>query len=785
MKKTPKILSLSLLLCLVFTLAPAEHVELAEAKATQSSYDIVSDAFGYMLNPTAPINWEDLKQTGSRILMPDDDNAVSLRSLGFLFPFYEEEYTHVYISIDGVIYLGITPPPVTINIRPLPFEAPPNALIAPLWEDLTLVLDSIYNEGDIYIKWGENASGKYFAIQWDKVYRLGSNVPLTFQAILMENGDIRFNYKSIGNLLPGAPIGMEDPDGIDGMQFVYNNQYFQDSNDNPIERSIYIKRPGPGPRLKAYPVLQGGFLEAQTARFVVNVRNTGTDTDSYTLLKEHVAGNPDWMVRFLNEHNEPITQTPSIGTRQEASVTVEINSYFAPIGGDFSKVKVTFQSTVNTAKKFSVEIQAAVPSEFAKVHVQQQATSVLFRSQASGQLKTIPEQSRNSLAILRLGGGKYVAASDQESSGDTSSIQFTFVDTTLLDEHITYSLPDNSNLIGLEGTLCPDYPLIVRDLAPAMAITPDGNIGVIFIRERLGKFNVGGVCMSRMNSNIWFATIKPNGVHLGPYPITRNTRAGTQQMADVEFYTTPNIAATSDNRFTLTWIRKKSISGGAQVSDLFAATFSMDKLTGNGTIVPMALTNGMQHERFYDPAIIALKGGGSAIVTSVFKTDWMEYYFKLFYLNSDGSLVEGGVMNLERGMQGLHADLLQLRNGNLFMGFVTPDFGAIGYALITPDKNVHRCAMPVPTGDSLDYVSLTTDAAGNGVLTWADRLTSRHFYALVSPNPPGQPQTCVLLTPPMMYGTWPVEDTLRSHYNQHSTVASLGSPSLFIPLIGQ
>ncbi|HSV86799.1 MAG TPA: hypothetical protein VLH85_09500 [Levilinea sp.] len=82
------------------------------------------------------------------------------------------------------------------------------------------------------------------------------------------------------------------------------------------------------------------------------------------------------------------------------------------------------------------------------------------------------------------------------------------------------------------------------------------------------------------------------------------------------------------------------------------------------------------------------------------------------------------------------------------------------------------------------YVT-SLDLAGNGVLTWADRLTSRHFYALISPNPPPGSNTCLLLTPPMIYGPWPLGDSMRSHYNQHSTIAPLGSLNLFVPLVGQ
>jgi hypothetical protein len=781
MKISTKTLSLALLVSLILVLVPAQPVESAgEYRPKEDS--IVSDAFGYLLNPSAPFVWNDIAGSGQFIQMGDDDNAVNMRSMGFSFPFYENHYSQVYISIDGVLYLGSTAPPVTINIRPLPFESPPNAIIAPFWEDLALVLDTQHNDGQIWVKYDGESPNRTFTVQWNNVYRLGSGTPLTFQAVIKETGDIVFNYQSVGDIIPEIPIGIEDPDGIDGLQYIYG------TDELTSGKSIYITRPGPGARLKAFPVFQGGFMEAQWARFDVTVRNTGTIDDNYLLSYEIISGNPAWEIHFLDSSLQEINATGIIQAEHEAGIIVVMNSSFAPVAGDYARVRIKFQSTVDAAKSFSVTIQGAVPSEFAKVQIQEfpaLSTSVLFRSQASGQLKFIPAQSRDDLAIMRIGGGKYIVASDNENSGDSSNIEFTFTDTSLNTSHITFFITDNSLVGPGDSSTCEQMPEMVRDLAPAMAITPDGNIGIVFIRERLKKVtSAGGMCVERMNSNIWFATVKTNGVHRGPFQITQNTSYGTQQMQDIDFYTSPTIAATADNRFTLTWSRRKTIADSKEVRDIYMTNLSMADLAAGAINPPLQLTHGeMEHQRYYDPVITSLRGGGSALVASVYKTDWMEYYFRIYTLDNYGSITE--VTALERGMQGVRPDILQLRNGNLLMAYTTPDNRGIGYALITPDKTVYRCQLPLTGGDSLDYVSITTDPAGNGVLTWAERLTNKHYYTLIAPNPPPESNACVLLTPPMIYGRWPVGGEQRSHYNQHSTIAPLGSPNLFVPLIGQ
>jgi hypothetical protein len=745
---------------------------------------MVNDAFGYVLDANASYAWTDIAVggVGQRLSFANHDQAVSLRALGFPFPFYEYLYTHIQISIDGVIYLGSAALPETIHIRPLPFEGLPNAILAPFWADLVLALDSERNNGEVWVRAEGAAPNRSFTIQWNNVYRLGSGAPLIFQAVIKESGDIVFNYKSMGDIIPDIPIGIEDSDGIDGIQYRY------DVNELVSEKSIYIARPAAGARLKALPLIQGRFLQAQAAVFDVTVRNTGTTVDNYQLSSVIESGNSAWQIGFLRA-SQPITETGAVSPGREVTLQVAMNSVAAPLAGDFAIARIQFQSTVNPAKQSSVTIQGAVPSEFAKVHVQalpSPAASVLFQANAVGLLKAISAQSRHNLAILRLGGDRYLVASDQEGSGDISRVGYTFIDLSAQYSATTYYLPDNSQARpeGISG--CEAEQPLVRDLAPSMAVTPDGNIGIIFVREILKKVTgAGGACLDRLNSNIWFATVNAHGVKWGPINITRNDAYGAQQTPGVDFYTSPTIAATSDHRFILSWVRRKPTDGGQALRDVFIAHLDPANLAGDGSSIPtpMQLTEGTGNQLYFDPLVTPLRNGGAALVTSVYQHDWMEYFLNIFFLDGAGNILS--IVQSARGTQGIRPDAVQLRNGNLLVGYTTPDNRSIGYLLITPDKSVFSCRLPAAGSATLDYVSITADPAGNGVLTWADRLTSRHYYTLISPDPSPESNTCALLTPPIIYGNWPVGDTIRSHYNQHSTIAPFGSPKLFAPLIGQ
>jgi hypothetical protein len=38
----------------------------------------------------------------------------------------------------------------------------------------------------------------------------------------MQSGNIIFRYKELGDIVPNIPIGIEDSDGVDGIQYIYD-----------------------------------------------------------------------------------------------------------------------------------------------------------------------------------------------------------------------------------------------------------------------------------------------------------------------------------------------------------------------------------------------------------------------------------------------------------------------------------------------------------------------------------------------------------------------------------
>jgi hypothetical protein len=768
MKNIIRIFSLSILLAtLGITAAPVQSSPIGSPEAAT----VLTDAFGYVLNAEAIYDWEEIALPENELVMYDSDDLMLNRAITFQFPFYENTYTQIWMHIDGVVFLSndLDEPDGATNIQPFPSTNLPNSIIAPFWEDLALDWDEGQEFGKMYFKYGGVAPNQYFIVQWNNVHRMGSESSLTFQIKLMQSGNIIFRYKELGDIVPNIPIGIEDSDGVDGIQYIY------DVDQLTSGKSIYITRPSDGARLKVIPAVQDGFLNKQSVLLDFEVKNTGFTDDNFAITKEISGIHPSWNVRFLKSaptagEYEEITQTGIIPKAGSKIITVEISSTRAPVAGDFVKVKVTFQSINDSNKVVHVYAQAAVPTSFAKVVINESLgmeSGLWYRFQASDKTLNIPGMSSDNLSIGRMGGSKYLIISDNRDSGGSSNIEYTIIDTAKNSIKPIQIVYDNSTVVG-------DW---VRDLNPSAVMTPDGVIGIVFIREIMLADGF------TFNTNVWFAAIDPDGGLIFGLPLTNNTTFGAQTSPGVDIFDTPTITAGADNSFTLVWLHKKIVEGtGQEVHNLIKTNLRIQADRSGATFDPPAsLTDSaLEHKLYQDPVLTPLRENGSVLLTTAKDTISSDYQFKLFYLNNNGT--KNNELMLEPGMQGVHPDLVQLRNGNLFFGYTHPDYKGVGYSLITPTKTVHRCELPGLTGDLLDQVSVTSDADGNGILTWADRMTHQHYYTLISPEAPVVTNACILITPPMMYGNWWVNPT--PHF-ENSTMAPLGSPNLFIPLIGQ
>jgi hypothetical protein len=146
-----------------------------------------------------------------------DDTYGRLR-LPFAFPYYGEEYRNVFVTTNGVLTFedpGFASP---VN-EAIPSPEPPNAAIYALWTDLVVDLET-----EVAYDTDGRAPNRSFIIEFVGLRAYESEARTDLTVTLWENGAIDIWYGAFDGS-PGdgstATIGIESPDGSDGLQFSF------------------------------------------------------------------------------------------------------------------------------------------------------------------------------------------------------------------------------------------------------------------------------------------------------------------------------------------------------------------------------------------------------------------------------------------------------------------------------------------------------------------------------------------------------------------------------------
>lgn len=164
--------------------------------------------------------WIEISKIGTKLDLGGDDGIFI--DLPFAFPFYENVYSNVQVASNGFLtfnnelgkYGGF------LN-QEIPDPLYPNNVIAPFWDDL----DPHKGDG-IYV----HSEANFFVVQYNKVNKFYSSTKATFQVILFSNGDIKYQYKDVEDYsaLKSVTTGIENSNGSDALQIVFNNSYIKD-----------------------------------------------------------------------------------------------------------------------------------------------------------------------------------------------------------------------------------------------------------------------------------------------------------------------------------------------------------------------------------------------------------------------------------------------------------------------------------------------------------------------------------------------------------------------------
>jgi len=180
------------------------------------------DNYGYTWidsdEPGGPVyDWVEISGVGTPLNFDDDDSLTV--SLPFTFNFYGEAKNSVKISSNGYLTFGIDG--ADYSNDPIPDPDDPNDYIGPFWDDLNPT-----QGGQVYYYYDED--NNRFIVEWKEVPHYYNSGSYTFEAILYPDGHMLYQYNTMDGDLTSATVGIENGDGSDGLEVVYNASYVHD-----------------------------------------------------------------------------------------------------------------------------------------------------------------------------------------------------------------------------------------------------------------------------------------------------------------------------------------------------------------------------------------------------------------------------------------------------------------------------------------------------------------------------------------------------------------------------
>jgi hypothetical protein len=728
-----------------------------------------SDNFGYTRDDGAAYNWLD---ASSGVLVDfgaggHDDGSDGPINLGFSFKFYENSYTQIYISTNGILTFGGEGTfPRNENI---PVDTTPNNLIAPFWDDLAV--GSPFNTGEVRYKLLGSAPNRSFVVQWNAVTRrVGTLGLLTFQAILFENGDIKFQYKTLDGETNEATVGIEDADGIDGLLYTYNSSLGLTSG-----KAILFQRPAAGPRVKFLPTYQGAFAIGGKSFFKVEIRNTGeSGSDTFDLTPG--SNSPGWGIRLYDENGlVQLTDSDGDGTQDTGSIaqgasriiTVALEVPASANIGDHTNITLKAYSSINSNKLAQTVLSSAVPAPFTQALADSETgiRANLIWSPRVTSSKVSEWFSGSTLALAQTSQGGYVYGWEKNYLKNYLGLPTTYTD-------IEYALLDKFGGVTktstkLTSNINEEQP--TTDRFPVVAGAPDGKLGVVWVRSVLN-----GTADTKYN--VYFAILNANGsLAFGPQNITQNNDL------NVPLFLSPRITALGDKinaRFAITWIDQRLQGGeGSQTNDIYLAIYSTagNVLKSSGSLT-QSTAGGL---KYFDPTIVEISSARVFLTFTVDDSSTSNSWIDFMVLDSQGNKIKSET-NIT-GSNGWGPDAVQLESGKILVAWTNGSNNKISFALLN-DTGFSKLAGPTdltnPNPRQSDFASVTKDADGRGIITWMD-VQVNHFlyYALV--NDAGN-----LITSPLffMVGQNSDEPQILTSYAGQGNAPYAGSAQIFLPL---
>jgi hypothetical protein len=197
--------------------------------------------YNYSMNTNAPYSWIEINETGTNITsdfndLDDGSTGISFSGQGWNFTFYGTEYNTVNVSTNGFMCFSGQGNLEAHSPLPVPQDCTQpttdyyNDTAFLLYSDFNLDPSHLRGGGSVFYKFGGAAPNRYLVIEYFQVnnYSEAHDGDLIgdFEAIFYENGDIKFQYKLVRDLVwnPGyiPVVGLDHGDLINYSNYTEN-----------------------------------------------------------------------------------------------------------------------------------------------------------------------------------------------------------------------------------------------------------------------------------------------------------------------------------------------------------------------------------------------------------------------------------------------------------------------------------------------------------------------------------------------------------------------------------
>lgn len=193
--------------------------------AMAATYTFRSDTYSWE-SAANTISW-DRSCTG---YPADDDKATITFSGGFRFSFAGTAYGSVRVLSNGMLQFGsdagihrsYTNGTLPAGSAPSFSGCTAGAMInvmMPYWDDL-----DPSRGGSVTWEQKGSAPNRYVVVSWNSVYQYSTTTPYTFQVVLYENGEFKYQYGNSNATGASATIGVQVGSN-DYTQYAYNSSY--------------------------------------------------------------------------------------------------------------------------------------------------------------------------------------------------------------------------------------------------------------------------------------------------------------------------------------------------------------------------------------------------------------------------------------------------------------------------------------------------------------------------------------------------------------------------------